>query len=457
MAGIIVVGGGLAGLTCAWRLRRAGHDVEVLEVGSGVGGRARAERDGDFRIQRGASFVTSGQMNVRSVATALGLANDIVSLGRREEPVPALVLRDGRLEACDLGSALGVARSRLLSPISKLRLGRLAAEVVRHRARLDPLRPARAARLEHGEPLSHFVARTVGSAAHDRLVAPLVSFLLGCAPEEVSPAFLLLTLRSLHQGAAPLTLAGGLGRLADALADAVPIRTGCEVFSIETESGGARVGYHGAGRERSAVADGVVVAVPANVVPLLCPKLTPDEQGFFAGLGHASAIQVGLMLDEMPSAFGAFGLAVATGERVGLRALLQSHREPGAAPDGCGLLTAVLADGAVRRLAQATDKEIGAFAEEAVAGLPIGRVRVRATAVSRWEYARPTFSRGALSRLEHFGVRMDRSPRLAFAGDYLIGPTVEGAVTSGMRAASRVIQSLDETRSEAGTPAVSLP
>ena len=29
MASIVVVGGGAAGLVCAWRLQRAGHDVEV--------------------------------------------------------------------------------------------------------------------------------------------------------------------------------------------------------------------------------------------------------------------------------------------------------------------------------------------------------------------------------------------------------------------------------------------
>ena len=47
MASIVVVGGGVAGLTCAWRLVRAGHDVEVLESETTVGGRMRSEQEGD--------------------------------------------------------------------------------------------------------------------------------------------------------------------------------------------------------------------------------------------------------------------------------------------------------------------------------------------------------------------------------------------------------------------------
>ena len=44
MASIVVVGGGAAGLVCGWRLQRAGHDVEVLERESDVGGRLGGER-----------------------------------------------------------------------------------------------------------------------------------------------------------------------------------------------------------------------------------------------------------------------------------------------------------------------------------------------------------------------------------------------------------------------------
>ena len=48
----------------------------------------------------------------------------------------------------------------------------------------------------------------------------------------------------------------------------------------------------------------------------------------------------------------------------------------------------------------------------------------------------------APQRLAAFLRRMDRSPRMAFAGDYLIGPTAEGAVTSGMRAATEIARFL---------------
>ena len=50
----------------------------------------------------------------------------------------------------------------------------------------------------------------------------------------------------------------------------------------------------------------------------------------------------------------------------------------------------------------------------------------------------PIFYPGYLSSLVRFGRRIDRSPRLSFAGDYLIGPGVESALTSGMRAAAEI-------------------
>ena len=101
MASIAIVGGGIAGLTCAFRLQRAGHDVEVLEREAAPGGRMRSERistpRGEFVVDRGAQFVASGYRNMRTIEAALGVA------ARRHglSPPPNPALRDGRLRARD--------------------------------------------------------------------------------------------------------------------------------------------------------------------------------------------------------------------------------------------------------------------------------------------------------------------------------------------------------------------
>jgi hypothetical protein len=55
--------------------------------------------------------------------------------------------------------------------------------------------------------------------------------------------------------------------------------------------------------------------------------------------------------------------------------------------------------------------------------------------VHRWDPMLPLFRAGYTRALRAFLERPERSPRLAFAGDYLMGPYTEMALTSGLRAA----------------------
>lgn len=50
---VLIVGAGLAGLSCALRLERAGIPVRVLEASDGVGGRVRTDRLDGFLLDRG--------------------------------------------------------------------------------------------------------------------------------------------------------------------------------------------------------------------------------------------------------------------------------------------------------------------------------------------------------------------------------------------------------------------
>ena len=55
---IVVIGAGISGSVCAWRLAREGHDVTLVEKGRGVGGRMATRRMEGARIDHGAQFFT---------------------------------------------------------------------------------------------------------------------------------------------------------------------------------------------------------------------------------------------------------------------------------------------------------------------------------------------------------------------------------------------------------------
>ena len=55
---VVVVGAGISGSVCAWRLAKFGHNVTLVEKGRGVGGRMATRRMEGARIDHGAQFFT---------------------------------------------------------------------------------------------------------------------------------------------------------------------------------------------------------------------------------------------------------------------------------------------------------------------------------------------------------------------------------------------------------------
>ena len=441
MASIAIVGGGIAGLTCAWRLQRAGHDVEVLEREPVPGGRMRSETRstplGDFLLDRGAQFVASGYRNLHAVAGTLGLAKHLRPIARSQ----SAILRDGRLESAEYGSLVELARSRLLSARAKLRLPRLLLEVARRRS-LDPYHPERAAALD-GEDMMRGLRRLVGDEAAEYLLAPAFSSTFDSDPEDLSAAFALLVMRFVQDGFRLQAFEGGLGVVTCALAAQVPVRTGCDVTAVETTDEGARITYRALGREGHVLADAAVVAVPGSLVAGVCATLTPAEKSFFAAVRYVRGMICFLLTERAPSTIRGYGVAFPRRVAIGLYGLAVDHHKPGVAPAGAGLVNAALTAEAARRLWDAPDSAVVSHVIGALARTPIGTLAPVDSAVHRWDPMLPQFHAGYLRHLAAFLGRRERSPRLAFAGDYLIGPYTEMALTSGMRAATEIARSLE--------------
>jgi monoamine oxidase len=78
-ARVVVVGAGLAGLTCAYRLKRSGIIAPVYEANTRLGGRCWTRR-GDFaqgqNAERGGELIDQGHTTIRHLAQELGLPLD---------------------------------------------------------------------------------------------------------------------------------------------------------------------------------------------------------------------------------------------------------------------------------------------------------------------------------------------------------------------------------------------
>ena len=74
---IAVIGGGIAGMTAAWRLKALGHVPVVYEKRDRVGGRMHSIRKGDFLMDIGMSAYLGTYREAIALILELGLADQL--------------------------------------------------------------------------------------------------------------------------------------------------------------------------------------------------------------------------------------------------------------------------------------------------------------------------------------------------------------------------------------------
>ncbi len=125
---IIIIGAGLAGLTCAYDLVQAGENVLVLEASDQVGGRVRTDihQDG-YRLDRGFQVLFTSYPSAKRHLTFDELKP------RKFEPGAILIKNGKRYEITDPTREpermLTSLRNPLISTTDKLRLFRLRLEI----------------------------------------------------------------------------------------------------------------------------------------------------------------------------------------------------------------------------------------------------------------------------------------------------------------------------------------
>ncbi len=289
--GVLVVGGGIAGLALARDLAVAGRSVLVLEAESEPGGCVRAHTVGGLRLDRGAeSFATT-----RPAALAL-----IEELGLPvTSPVasPAWVRHEAGQAPLPRGGLLGIPADPRAADVAAV-IG--PSGVLR--ARLDGLLPAR---WGWSGGLGGVVRRRLGPRVLRRLVDPVAGGVYSSDPDGldvdiVAPGLraaaaragsLAKAVRELRgpagttPGAAVGGIVGGMARLTDALVAAIrasggEVRCGSPVTDVTRgPDGDWTVTVAGAAPTRIS-AGTVVLSAPAAVTDRLLRTATGGAVGY---------------------------------------------------------------------------------------------------------------------------------------------------------------------------------
>src|SRR5262245_31750807 len=131
---IVIVGGGIAGLAAAWRLRH--RDVLLLEAGDRLGRRMRSEPCGEYWLNFGAHLFPAPGSVVDGMARDCGLETVPVTGGMMGLAVGSKVLDRGRVEAYPLRLPLSL-RDRVAFARAGVKVKRAVAAYHRAASRHD--------------------------------------------------------------------------------------------------------------------------------------------------------------------------------------------------------------------------------------------------------------------------------------------------------------------------------
>lgn len=448
MKHVIVVGGGIAGLTCAWTLQRAGVKTLLIEAARQPGGNLATTRESGFVLEAGPHSFMSYSDAVWKIVEQAGLTDRVIAAN--PESAKRYVYRDGQLNLLPMGLG-SFLTTGILSWKGKLRL---------------MIEPFVKGRPEEEETAAAFFTRRLGPEAVRWLIGPFVSGVYAGDPACLGArdAFAKMTAweeeaGSLVKGArlymrrkrqerseearkrkGMYSFDEGLRVLPDRLASdlGTHLHLGETVHALEKIAGGWRVHSDIAQYESQIV----VLAVPPPQAHRMLGLYHADLAARFDAIQMAPVAVVHLGLDEatsraLPSSFG-FLVPRGEGFRI-LGCIFLSKIYPGRADGEKGLLLCYYGGVFDPDALTLSSPEIERLCRDELARLLNLEPGVIFSKVVRHPKAIPQLTVGHRRRVRELLDDVNAVGGLALAGNYLQGVGMNEAAESGFIAAEDIL------------------
>ena len=459
----IVIGAGISGLVCAYRLKTLGVDVLLIEKNDRVGGVIQSENIDGFLIERGPNS-SQGTEELIALVEELGILEELVEGNPK---APAYVYFKGRLHAVPSGPGSFI-RSDLLSPAGKLRVLK------------ELFVPRRGHRTE--ESVAAFARRRIGDEAAERLVAPFVSGIYagdadllsvkaafprlanleqnygglfrgmfakarearrakknaGAVLEKAAPTRRLCSFRT-GMAFLPKTLASKLGE--DLLTGCTELRIArapdLRTFTLEFERGGNR---------HQLVADHLILATPSNVAASLLGLISTELRDLLDEIEYPplSIVSLAYETSRVSTLLDGFGFLVPPSEKMNiLGCVWNSSLFHNRAPNGTSLLTSFVGGARNPDAAQSADAELVSIVHGELQKVLGISTEPRVISITRYQRSIPQYNIGHFERVRRIESLLQEAPGVQLIGNYLHGVSTGDCIKEAERVAKSVAELVD--------------
>ncbi|MFP4321624.1 MAG: protoporphyrinogen oxidase [Anaerolineales bacterium] len=378
---VLIIGGGITGLSAAWYLQQQGLSYTVVERAARWGGKVQSEQvhaagTRPFMLETGPESFVTRKPEVYNLARDMGILDQVESASNEARGI--YILTNGEALPLPLAPPAFI-RSPIMSLRGKLRL--LA----------EPFIPAR--RDMEDESIADFASRRLGPEAHERLIGPILGGIYNTDPAQqsimtTSPimremeaeygGLVVALIRKLlaarkHKSDQPkpprfISFKGGAEGLINALVDNLTgtLRLNAEVVCLEETAQGRYAAQLADGEMLKA--DAVILTSPANVSAGLIGNLAPDAARLMADIEHVNIGTATLMYhaQDFPESIRHMsGLMIPRREKRRIDAVtFTSHKTPEFAPEGYELIKVFFGGGAPELVTQPEAQALQAIQDE---------------------------------------------------------------------------------------------
>ncbi|MGE5486587.1 MAG: protoporphyrinogen oxidase [bacterium] len=451
MRRVVIVGGGISGLSAAYYLRKAGVEPTIVERRPRLGGVIETEHVEGCVLETGPDSFITQKPAALALIREVGLGGDVI--GSNDHLRVTYVLKSGRLVPLPDGLMLMIptkiaplVATRLLSWPTKIRMG---LEWFR--------RPAPQA---EDRSVADFVADHYGREAVEYLAEPLLAGIYGGDPKRLSVASVLprfveleakygsLTrgvLRSRRKAAkqargVPLfqTLKGGLGQLVSVLEERAKPSVVHGVAETVERSGSAyrvRVGSEWIDAEH------VVLACQAYEAGELLETLDGELARLLAGVQYSSSITVSIGYEKrtLGHPLKGFGFLVPKRERRTMMACTWvANKFSYRVPDHLAVLRCFAGGEDGVPLEESDEAIVRAMRDDLrhIMGVTAEPLFAR---VARWPRSMAQYTVGHAARIARVDAHVARLPGLHLAGNAYTGIGIPDCIRMGKAAAEAIV------------------